>query len=99
MNVEFIRLDLGSIQSTKDFVKTFKDKNLPLHILINNAGIAMVPFSKWPFLIKCSLNQSVCTFYCAGMTDEGHEMHYQVQLLKSYLMCVENKYLDYIYYK
>ncbi len=46
LNVEFMCLDLGSIQSTKDFVRAFKDKNLPLHILINNAAVAMVPYSK-----------------------------------------------------
>ncbi len=44
LKVEFMRLDLGSIQSTKDFVRAFKEKNLPLHILINNAGILAVPF-------------------------------------------------------
>ncbi len=43
-----MRLDLGSIQSTKDFVRAFKEKNLPLHIviLINNAGVAWIPYSK-----------------------------------------------------
>ncbi len=46
LKVEFMHLDLSSIQSTKDFARTFKDKNLPLHILINNAAIAMIPFSK-----------------------------------------------------
>ncbi len=47
LKVEFMRLDLGSIQSTKDFVRAFKEKNLPLHILINNAGIALLPYSKF----------------------------------------------------
>ncbi|XP_064396434.1 dehydrogenase/reductase SDR family member on chromosome X-like [Halichondria panicea] len=46
LKVEFMRLDLGSIQSTKDFVRAFKEKNLPLHILINNAGILAVPFAR-----------------------------------------------------
>ena len=46
LKVEFLKLDLASFQSTKDFVRSFKEKNLPLHILINNAGIAMVPFCK-----------------------------------------------------
>ncbi|XP_064396428.1 uncharacterized protein LOC135343355 [Halichondria panicea] len=68
LKVEFMRLDLGSIQSTKDFVRAFKEKNLPLHILINNAGIAMLPFT---------------------MTDEGHEMHYQVNHLYPFLVTLE----------
>ncbi|XP_064396433.1 retinol dehydrogenase 12-like [Halichondria panicea] len=46
LKVEFMRLDLGSIQSTKDFVRAFKENNLPLHILINNAGIAWIPYTK-----------------------------------------------------
>ena len=41
-DVEFMKLDLGSLQSTKDFIEDFKQKNLPLHLLICNAGIAFV---------------------------------------------------------
>jgi len=37
-NVECMRLDLGDLQSVRDFVNEFSKKNLPLHILINNAG-------------------------------------------------------------
>jgi len=43
ITVESMPLDLSSFQSTQQFVAAFKEKNLPLHILINNAGIAMVP--------------------------------------------------------
>ena len=46
LKVEFLKLDLASFQSTKDFVRSFKEKNLPLHILINNAAVAGIPFSK-----------------------------------------------------
>ena len=46
LKVEYLLVDLASFASVKDFVKTFKEKNLPLHILINNAGIAWVPYSK-----------------------------------------------------
>ena len=35
-----MKLDLGSLESTKSFIESFKRKNLPLHILICNAGIA-----------------------------------------------------------
>ena len=45
LNVEYLLVDLASFASVKDFVKTFKEKNLPLHILINNAGICSVPYS------------------------------------------------------
>lgn len=38
--VEFMPLDLGSFQSTREFTAAFKERNLPLHILVNNAGVA-----------------------------------------------------------
>lgn len=39
-------LDLSSFESTKRFTEDFKKKNCPLHILVNNAGIAFVPYSE-----------------------------------------------------
>ena len=39
VNVEFMKLDLALLESTKNFTETFKQKNLPLHILVCNAGI------------------------------------------------------------
>ena len=46
MKVELMKLDLSSLQSTKQFIEDFKQKNLPLHLLICNAGIAMVTYGK-----------------------------------------------------
>ena len=46
LNLEVMKLDLGSLESTKNFIENFKQKNLPLHILICNAGISMAPFGK-----------------------------------------------------
>ncbi len=47
LKVEYLLVDLASFASVKDFIKTFREKNLPLHILIHNAAVAWVPFSKW----------------------------------------------------
>ena len=44
--LEYLPLDLASLQSTTDFVRLFKEKSLPLHILVNNAGIFGAPFSE-----------------------------------------------------
>ncbi|CAK4687820.1 hypothetical protein LEN26_009670 [Aphanomyces euteiches] len=44
-NVEFMELDLMSLKSVQAFTDAFKARGLPLHLLINNAGIAMVPFA------------------------------------------------------
>lgn len=46
VDVECMQLDLGSFESAKKFATDFKAKGLPLHILINNAGIMAVPFGK-----------------------------------------------------
>jgi len=43
-NVEIMKLDLGSFDSVREFAKEFLAKNIPLNILINNAGIMAVPF-------------------------------------------------------
>jgi NAD(P)-dependent dehydrogenase (short-subunit alcohol dehydrogenase family) len=37
--VEFMELDLSSLDSVKKFTENFKTKNLPLHILVLNAGL------------------------------------------------------------
>ncbi|XP_042282558.1 dehydrogenase/reductase SDR family member on chromosome X-like [Thunnus maccoyii] len=41
--VEFKKLDLASLQSVRQFVQSFKKRDLPLNILINNAGVMLVP--------------------------------------------------------
>ena len=42
INVEFMSLDLASLQSVKTFIEDDKQKELPLHLLINNAGLGLV---------------------------------------------------------
>jgi len=41
--VEALHLELDSFAKVKTFVEEFKKKNLPLHILINNAGVMATP--------------------------------------------------------
>ncbi|XP_061735887.1 dehydrogenase/reductase SDR family member on chromosome X-like isoform X1 [Nerophis ophidion] len=41
--VDFRKLDLASLQSVRQFVQSFKERDLPLNILINNAGVMLVP--------------------------------------------------------
>ena len=40
-----MELDLASLASIRKFVMNFKKKELPLHILVNNAGIMIPPYS------------------------------------------------------
>lgn len=42
--VDVLQLDLASIKSIKEFTDNFNALNLPLNILINNAGIMFCPF-------------------------------------------------------
>lgn len=42
--VETMHLDLGSLRSVRSFADAFKQRRLPLHILVNNAGVANCPF-------------------------------------------------------
>lgn len=44
--VEFMFLNLASFQSIRAFAKRFLDRNWPLHILVNNAGIMLAPYSE-----------------------------------------------------
>ena len=43
MKLEYIHLDLSSLSSVKQFIVYFQERNLPLHMLINNAGVAWIP--------------------------------------------------------
>ena len=46
VQLEFLQLDLGSFRSVQGFVTAFKEKNLPLNILVNNAGVAWITYSE-----------------------------------------------------
>lgn len=42
--VDVLELDLSSLSSVRNFVSNFKSLNLPVNILVNNAGIMACPF-------------------------------------------------------
>ncbi|CAO3682998.1 unnamed protein product [Umbelopsis vinacea] len=43
--VEFLQLDLLSLKSVTEFLTAFKAKGLPLHLLLNNAGVMACPYA------------------------------------------------------
>ncbi|CAF1395718.1 unnamed protein product [Adineta steineri] len=53
-NFEFMKLDLSSFDSIRRFVDDFHRKNLPLNLLINNAGVYSKNFNKSSDGIECS---------------------------------------------
>lgn len=61
VKLEFLPLDLASLTSVKQFTVVFQERNLPLHILVNNAGIAWMPLGKLP--LDYRLNSS-SVWYC-----------------------------------
>ncbi|XP_078000563.1 retinol dehydrogenase 12-like [Glandiceps talaboti] len=46
LDLEFMKLDLSSLQSVKDFIEEFRSKHSTLHVLICNAGIGSPPSAK-----------------------------------------------------
>ncbi|NXP28436.1 DHRSX reductase, partial [Scytalopus superciliaris] len=44
--VHFLYCDLASMKSIRQFVQRFRAKNCPLHVLVNNAGVMLVPERK-----------------------------------------------------
>lgn len=44
--VQFLQLDLASLDSVRDFSKKFHEAETKLHILVNNAGVMLCPKSK-----------------------------------------------------
>lgn len=44
--VHFLFLDLASLSSVRKFVADFLALGIPLHVLINNAGVMLVPYGK-----------------------------------------------------
>ncbi|XP_024986014.1 short-chain dehydrogenase TIC 32, chloroplastic-like isoform X2 [Cynara cardunculus var. scolymus] len=43
--IDIMELDLNSQKSIRDFAKKYRSSGLPLHILINNAGVLSPPFT------------------------------------------------------
>jgi len=43
--VEYMKLDLSEFSTIPEFVKKFQELNIPLHILVNNAGLMACPQS------------------------------------------------------
>lgn len=39
-----LKLDLSDLDSIESFVHQFEELNVPLHVLINNAGVMAIPY-------------------------------------------------------
>lgn len=82
VTLETMQLDLASFRSTRECADAFKAKNLPLHLLINNAGVAWLQQlsmqcceMKW--LVRMNFFPP---FFSAAMTGDNHEAMFQVHV-------------------
>ncbi|KAK3602907.1 hypothetical protein CHS0354_018774 [Potamilus streckersoni] len=46
LSMEFMELNLGSFKSVRSFINAYKSSGRKLHMLVCNAGVALVPFTK-----------------------------------------------------
>ncbi|KAL3882937.1 hypothetical protein ACJMK2_029239 [Sinanodonta woodiana] len=46
LSMEFMELDLGSFKSVRSFIEAYRSSGRELHVLVCNAGVALVPFTK-----------------------------------------------------
>jgi retinol dehydrogenase-12 len=57
VQVEFLPIDLGDLDSVRECARQFLARDLPLHLLINNAGLAGTPgFTKSGFELAFGVN-------------------------------------------
>lgn len=75
--VEYMPLDLSSLDSVRKFAATLTERNQSLHVLINNAGISWVQYGEkiYGLCVPCVIPLAL---YHVGLTEDGFEQHYQV---------------------
>lgn len=100
LTAEFLFLDLTSLKSVRQFVQAFKDRGLPLHVLVNNGMLYWMSLSKqenptsitfgWPVLksVHClSLSHVAGTMLVPELrTEEGFEFHFVLNYLGHFLL-------------
>ena len=61
--VEYMYLDLASLDSVRRFCSTIRDRDQSLDILINNAGISWAHYGGYRLLLQvlCVLRSVLCT--------------------------------------
>jgi len=75
--VSFLKLDLGSLSSVKQFVDEFMTLTLPLHMLVLNAGIMKSPGASF-------VGQEMT--YGFSLTSDGFEEHVGVNYISHYYL-------------
>lgn len=78
LNVEWMILNLASFESTKQFVIAFKARNLQLHILINNAAIALL--QERSECVSAHLTVAETSLPFLALTADGYEQQFQASV-------------------
>ena len=58
VKLEYMLVDLSSFQSVKDFTVAFRERSIPLHVLINNAATVSLSRGVYIYFIT-----EICTWH------------------------------------
>jgi NAD(P)-dependent dehydrogenase (short-subunit alcohol dehydrogenase family) len=86
INVEFLPLDLSSLESSKQFAQSLIDKGISINILILNAGMANAPFGQFVFNVW---QHSHYNLLFIAKTGDGFEQIFQVNYLSHFLLTLQ----------
>lgn len=100
LTAEFIFLDLTSLKSVRQFVQKFKDRGLPLHVLVNNGMLWSLTQQKHKNRITPIFSKTASLLHhTAGtmlvperQTEDGFEFHFGLNYLGHFLLT--NLFLD-----
>ena len=79
--VEYMHLDLSSLDSVRRFSDTLRERDQSLHVLINNAGISWARHGTYICIFDTnSIVEHLLLSFHSGLTGDGFEQHYQVYI-------------------
>lgn len=88
-SVEWINLDLSSLNSVRNFAKVVTDRNIPISLLINN-GICFLVIIQGKHLLKTNFvlipTTAAVMFTPYGLTTDGLEQQFAVNYLGHFLL-------------
>ena len=80
LTIQFMQLDLTSLNSTKTFIEQFKASGRKLNVLVCNAGIVYVPLGNFNFCTDIELFISILLRH---MQEEFDDTKVLIRIMKS----------------
>lgn len=85
-SVEWINLDLSSLNSVRNFAKVVTDRNIPISLLINNGICFLVIIQGKHLKTNFVLITAAVMFTPYGLTTDGLEQQFAVNYLGHFLL-------------